>query len=59
MVAKKAWIPAKGTYSVGVTDSPHDPTVGSLSFSAKPPCEMDFEKEDKTFGSEELLEKNT
>lgn len=30
MVAKKAWIPAKGTYSVGESGEPFNPTVGSL-----------------------------
>lgn len=59
MVAKKAWIPAKGTYSVGTTDSPHDPTVGSLSFTAKPPSEIDMDKEEESSTHEQLLENNT
>lgn len=37
MVAKKAWIPAKGTYSVGESNEPHNPTVGSLFFSEDAP----------------------
>jgi Na+-exporting ATPase len=59
MVAKKAWVPAKGTYSVGTTDSPHDPTVGSLSFTPKPPSQIDMEKEGEESTHEQLLEKNT
>ncbi|KAF2676819.1 sodium P-type ATPase-like protein [Lentithecium fluviatile CBS 122367] len=58
MVAKRAWIPAKGTYSVGVTDSPFNPTLGSLAFTAKPPSQIDFDQEEKTSTYEELLEKN-
>jgi Na+-exporting ATPase len=59
MVAKKAWIPAKGTYSVGTSDDPHNPTVGSLSFTTKPPRHMDADIDDKTQTSEDLLEHNT
>jgi len=58
MVAKRAWIPAKGTYSVGVTDSPVNPTVGTLAFVPKPPSKIDFEQEEKTSTSTELLENN-
>lgn len=59
MVAKKAWVPAKGTYSVGTTDAPHDPTVGSLHFTSKSPSEMDPEQETDASTYEELLENNT
>lgn len=58
MVAKRAWIPAKGTYSVGVTDSPFNPTVGSLSFAPKPPSQIDFEREEQSSPAKELLENN-
>jgi Na+-exporting ATPase len=58
MVAKRAWIPAKGTYSVGVTDSPVNPTVGSLAFVPQPPRKINFEQEEKTSTSTELLENN-
>lgn len=59
MVAKKAWIPAKGTYSVGVTNDPFNPSNGELSFAAKPPKEIDFEKEENTASYSQLLENNT
>ncbi|KAH0013027.1 Na(+)/Li(+)-exporting P-type ATPase, partial [Aureobasidium melanogenum] len=37
MMAKKAWIPAKGTYSIGETDETSNPTVGELQFSPEEP----------------------
>jgi Na+-exporting ATPase len=58
MVAKKAWIPAKGTYSVGTTNEPHNPTVGDLSFTAKAPSQMDFDRTDKATSYHELLDDN-
>ncbi|EAT82901.2 hypothetical protein SNOG_09636 [Parastagonospora nodorum SN15] len=58
MVAKKAWIPAKGTYSVGTSDEPHNPTIGSLSFTAKQPRHIDPDIDEKTQTSEELIEEN-
>lgn len=59
MVAKKAWIPAKGTYSVETTDSPHDPRVGTLSFIPKPPSQLDPEREGDEATHEQLLDNNT
>jgi len=38
MVAKKAWIPSRGTYSVGISKNPFDPTAGSLAHSAEVPA---------------------
>ncbi|KAH8726453.1 hypothetical protein GQ44DRAFT_758739 [Phaeosphaeriaceae sp. PMI808] len=58
MVAKKAWIPAKGTYSVGTSDEPHNPTVGSLTFTAKHPRHIDPDIDEKSQTSEELIEEN-
>jgi Na+-exporting ATPase len=58
MVAKRAWIPAKGTYSVGVTEEPHNPTVGSLSFTPKEPRHIDPDMDEKTETYEELLDNN-
>lgn len=37
MVAKKCWIPSKGTYSVGESNEPHNPTVGDLYFTEDAP----------------------
>src|SRR5262245_55161956 len=58
MVVKRAWIPAKGTYSVGVADSPFNPTVGSLSFTPMPPKQMDFDREETTSTYEDLMDNN-
>lgn len=61
MVAKKAWIPAKGTYSVGTSNEPFNPTLGGVSFNAAKPADMDHsevnEKESDTSPAE-LLENN-
>ncbi|KAF2711311.1 sodium P-type ATPase-like protein [Pleomassaria siparia CBS 279.74] len=59
MVAKKAWIPAKGTYSVGTTSEPHNPNVGDLSFTSKSPSQMDLGRTEKASTYEELLKENT
>ncbi|KAK6519307.1 Na+ ATPase [Arthrobotrys megalospora] len=37
MVAKKAWIPAKGIYSVGVSSEPFNPEAGRITFDAGEP----------------------
>lgn len=58
MVAKKAWIPAMGTYSVGTTNNPFNPNVGELSFTPKPPKEIDFDREEKATPYDQLLENN-
>ncbi|KIX03336.1 potassium/sodium efflux P-type ATPase, fungal-type [Rhinocladiella mackenziei CBS 650.93] len=41
MVVKKAWIPSKGTYSVGESSSPFDPTAAALYHSHFSPREED------------------
>ncbi|KAL0063915.1 P-type ATPase [Marasmius tenuissimus] len=58
MVAKRAWIPSKGTYGVGVTSEPFNPSVGDLTFTPKPPKELDSESDEKAASYEELLEDN-
>jgi P-type Na+/K+ transporter len=37
MVAKKCWIPCRGTYSVGTSKNPFDPTDGSFSHTMASP----------------------
>lgn len=56
MMAKKAWIPAKGTYSIGETDKTHDPTIGDLEFSPEEPRNIkpDEEKQEVVAYDEEL-----
>lgn len=58
MVAKKAWIPAKGTYSVGQSGDPHNPTVGSLSFTPKHPRHIDPDIDEKPETYTSLLADN-
>lgn len=58
MVAKRAWIPARGTYGVGTTNNPFNPTEGHLNFIPKAPREIDFEAEAQPTPYRELLENN-
>lgn len=53
MVAKKAWVPAKGTYTIGDTDEPFNPTNGDISFSDKEPRAADYKDKKSDYG--ELL----
>ncbi|KAF2176043.1 potassium/sodium eff [Zopfia rhizophila CBS 207.26] len=38
MVAKAAWIAGRGTFSVGTTREPFNPTIGEVTFRNGPPC---------------------
>ncbi|KAL8676901.1 MAG: hypothetical protein Q9186_006631 [Xanthomendoza sp. 1 TL-2023] len=63
MVAKRAWIPSMGTYSVGTSTDPVDPTKGTLSYLEMPPTEIkvnsESEEGEKTGTSyQELLSDN-
>ncbi|KAK4999984.1 P-type ATPase [Elasticomyces elasticus] len=61
MVTKRVWIPAKGTYSVGSSSDPFNPTLGSLSYDERPPCGVDLaeaEKQQEGIPYEELIENN-
>ncbi|PHH65706.1 hypothetical protein CDD81_1792 [Ophiocordyceps australis] len=42
MVVKKAWIPGRGTYSIGNTNEPFNPTVGQIGLNPTQPKEIDF-----------------
>ncbi|KAF3941536.1 hypothetical protein ABW19_dt0203870 [Dactylella cylindrospora] len=42
MVAKKAWLPAKGTYSVGITSEPFNPEVGDITLDVAEPRQLDL-----------------
>ncbi|KAK2616947.1 P-type ATPase [Conoideocrella luteorostrata] len=46
MIVKKAWIPGRGTYSVGTTSEPFNPTVGQLGLKPAQPKDIDFRGED-------------
>ncbi len=61
MVTKRAWIPAKGTYSVGTSDNPVNPTVGIVSHDIRPPVDSpaeDVEDVEKARKPSELLDDN-
>ena len=64
MVAKRAWIPSLGTYSVGTSNNPIDPTQGDLSHEHVPPHELDESKDrgdqsEKAVPYDELLNDNS
>ncbi|KAL4744062.1 hypothetical protein BDV11DRAFT_2219 [Aspergillus similis] len=45
MVVKKAWIPSRGTYSVGNSNEPFNPTIGDVTFTPLSPVDFDDENE--------------
>lgn len=55
MVVKKAWIPSRGTYSVGTSNEPFNPTLGDVTFTPEPPLQFDEEKESPSAESVEGL----
>lgn len=59
MVVKKAWIPSRGTYSVGTTNEPFNPTVGDVSFCPVSPLQFNEEKDGEAVSNaEELVNDN-
>ncbi|RFN49753.1 potassium/sodium efflux p-type atpase [Fusarium flagelliforme] len=42
MIARGAWVPAAGTYSVDRSTSPLDPTAGDIHFYDSAPCKVNF-----------------
>lgn len=40
MVVKKAWLPGRGTFSVGTTSEPFNPTAGQLALTPAQPKDM-------------------
>lgn len=47
MVAKRAWIPSVGTYSVGSSNDPMNPQEGDLSLLQEPPLKLNSESTGK------------
>ncbi|KAK6360009.1 Na+ ATPase [Orbilia brochopaga] len=47
MVAKKAWIPSRGTYSVSVTKEPFNPTAGFVTLDPRAPKDMQLSRTDE------------
>ncbi|KAK2783809.1 hypothetical protein FQN52_009456 [Onygenales sp. PD_12] len=58
MVAKKAWIPSRGTYSVGTSNEPFNPEVGTLGFETAPPVAAALDDEPAGTDAEDLLKNN-
>ncbi|PGG97223.1 potassium/sodium efflux P-type ATPase, fungal-type [Polytolypa hystricis UAMH7299] len=60
MVAKKVWIPSRGTISVGTSNEPFNPEIGDMSFEACPPVDLDSEAKATTpaTGPLDLLNNN-
>ncbi len=60
MVVKRAWIPSKGTYAVGTSENPIDPTMGNLFHNETEPRKDEDEGrlEGVATSYEELLEDN-
>ncbi|KAH7029438.1 potassium/sodium efflux P-type ATPase [Microdochium trichocladiopsis] len=62
MVAKRAWIPAMGTYTVDTSSEPFNPTVGDIYFDERAPSEMQLKKDgevkENPIHPEELLQKS-
>ena len=61
MVAKKCWIPSKGTYSVGESIAPSAPIQGDLSYASSEPKDLRADakaEEGHPVTFEELLKAN-
>lgn len=56
MVAKRAWVPSLGTYSVGPSGNPLDPYEGDLSLSPESP--ENLEREQEPSNPEDLVKDN-
>lgn len=61
MIVKKAWIPGRGTYSVGTTNEPFNPTQGDLGLNSSEPKDIDFSSKDadgENINGAELVQKD-
>ncbi|KMU82353.1 sodium transport ATPase 5 [Coccidioides immitis H538.4] len=58
MVAKKAWIPSMGTFSVGTSNEPFNPEVGDLGFDNLPPSQMDPDAPLIPISAQDFVENN-
>ncbi|KAH7202308.1 hypothetical protein DER44DRAFT_669624 [Fusarium oxysporum] len=45
MIVKKAWIPGRGTYSVGASNEPFNPTLGDITLTEDQPKNINFQSE--------------
>ncbi|GKT51830.1 sodium transport ATPase 5 [Colletotrichum spaethianum] len=51
MVARGAWMPSKGTFTVENSTSAFDPTAGDVRFHTSSPCAIDLKKAGEACGS--------
>ena len=58
MVAKKAWLPAKGTFTIGDSPEPFNPTLGDITFSPSEPRNMAGKNDSEEADYVRLLEDN-
>ncbi|KAL4976447.1 hypothetical protein BDW66DRAFT_166418 [Aspergillus desertorum] len=58
MVAKRVWIPSLGTYSVGSSSNPLDPTEGELSLLPDPPVKLQRDVRGNPANPADLLKEN-
>lgn len=58
MVAKRAWIPSLGTYSVGASSNPLDPTEGDLSLLTDAPMKLERDVQEEPSDPDELIKDN-
>jgi Na+-exporting ATPase len=58
MVAKRAWIPSMGTYSVGSSNDPLNPYEGDLSLIQEPPVKLNSESSGEATNPKDLLKDN-
>ncbi|KAK6380167.1 P-type ATPase [Exophiala oligosperma] len=61
MVAKKCWLPSRGTYSVGPSNEPFNPTEGDLMYSEVSPAKEELETapEPQAGSHDELVKDNS
>lgn len=59
MVAKRAWIPSLGTYSVGASNEPLNPRDGDLSLITEPPVNVGHNNLGEVSSPDDLLKNNS
>ncbi|KAI9375826.1 hypothetical protein BJX61DRAFT_61556 [Aspergillus egyptiacus] len=58
MVAKRAWIPSLGTYSVGASSNPLNPTEGDVSLLTDAPIKLERDIQGEPANPEDLVKEN-
>ncbi|KAL4794409.1 hypothetical protein BDV19DRAFT_390249 [Aspergillus venezuelensis] len=58
MVAKRAWLPSLGTYSVGASSNPLDPTEGDVSLLPDAPIKLEGDVQGEPANPSDLIKDN-